>query len=176
MEWSFSLPFLRSRAGAFYNHDGLWNIIQNEKFVWKLFYITPSAIIASLSLVFIGISAFREPLFNTLKWPILIVFFIYAYIQIPAYILYFAFSTHDLESLPEYKAAIEEGIHAITLFAVSGKCMFIVIFIGLLVNITDINQMKRFVAITNMIVGLFSIGFALLVLFYRVVTVISLVK
>ncbi|MCW8932095.1 MAG: hypothetical protein OQL19_17920 [Gammaproteobacteria bacterium] len=139
-------------------------LIEKENVVWKLFYITPSALIASFTLIFLAIGAFKEQLFNSLKWPILVVFVTYAYIQIPGYVLYF------VPTVPEYKAAMQEGIKAITLFATVGKLVLIVLFLGLLVNASGVCNSKRFLAASNITVGVFSIGFALLVLFYRIAT------
>lgn len=145
-------------------------LIQNENIVWRLFYITPSALMASFALIFLATVAFKEPSFIELKWPILIVFCTISLIQIPGYVLHYV----PVPSNQDYEDIISEGIAAITLFSSVGKLVLIFIFIGLLINAYGADQSKKFVTITNILVSLLSIGFGLLVLFYRVATTIDL--
>jgi hypothetical protein len=58
----------------------------DKELVWRLFYTTPGAFIATVALACVAIGVFREPLVRSVRWPLVILFGLYAYLQIPAYV------------------------------------------------------------------------------------------
>ncbi len=138
-------------------------LIPNSDIVWIMFYNSPNILMAAGCSIAIGIGLFREPTAKVVRWPLMIVFLTYAFLQIPAYYLDF------LKNVPE----LDASKNAMSVFLASGKFVLIVAFTTMAISNTEIGS-EKFVKTIQIATWILTLGFSLYILLFRLLQALSL--
>jgi hypothetical protein len=130
--------------------------IDQSTLFWKVIYTSPSMLAASAAFLAVGVGIVRDSIAGSLRWPLLVIFVVYAILQPPGYYFEFIFSGVDA---PER--------YILRLFNAVAK---FVLFIAIAVAALSLLEERLTKAIMNGIrlgVWILSVGFGLFVFFYR---------
>jgi hypothetical protein len=145
----------------FFIELGLGYLADHEKaLVWQLFYAAPSAFIASVGLALVAIAVFREPLVAPVRWPLAILFALYAYLQMPAYIC-------DYIQIEPLKEQVKEGQRIIVSFLAATKFGLAISLVVVLATYSKIAPAERIASQARVGLSILTGALTLFIFFYR---------
>lgn len=141
-------------------------LVTSPDIIWRIFYTSPNILMAAACTVAVGIALFKEPAAKAIQWPILIIFIIYAFIQIPSY--YFDFIDTSVYS--------EEPSKIMGMFRAAGKFTLLVLFSAIAISAGEKEKAESFVLSVKLTTWVLTVGFALFVFLFRAIQAIDLAK
>lgn len=169
-EFSWSDKYLRMGYGilpvAIISTITINVLVTSPDIIWRMFYTSPNILMAAACAIAVGIALFKEPIAKVVQWPILIVFIIYAFIQIPSY--YFDFIDMSVYS--------DEPSKIMGMFRAAGKFTLLVLFSAIAISAGEKKKAESFVLSVKLTTWVLTVGFALFVLLFRAIQALNLAK
>jgi hypothetical protein len=128
-----------------------------------LIYVAPVLLMAQAGLLAIGIGLFVEPTTRAVRFPLLIIFFVYAVLQLPSYMFSVVEEVPNRcwEAIPQSSNC--EAIQSIRMYNGAAKIVLFCSFIGIALSTAKLATTKGFVRGTQLIMWLLSIGLTALI-------------
>jgi hypothetical protein len=141
--------------------------------LWKLICVAPNLLMAQAGLLAVGIGIFIEPTTRSVRVPLLIIFFVYAVLQLPSYM----FSVVDdvpnrcWEAIPQ--ASNCEAVQIIRTYNGVAKIVLFCSFIIIALSAAKVATTKSFVRGMQLIMWLLSIGLTALIYILKAEKLVS---
>jgi hypothetical protein len=142
--------------------------ISDESVFWKLFYVSPNMLMSAAAFLAIGIAFFLEPVTRELRWPLLIIFCIYAVLQFPIYVRFATVGRFTVADLGAAAGPFTDAeVQTLRMFLAVGKIALLVAFTAAALSFVGY---KAAIVVKQMRLStwIFSLGFSIFTMLYRV--------
>lgn len=142
---------------------------KDSSFIWNLLLIAPISFVACIAFICLGISIFLEPAAASVRWPVLIIFSIYAYLTIPAYIF-------EYINLPLSQEELSYTMKILRSWRVIGGIGLIFSLFTLLVSNNSDPSAHRFSVVCRYILNVLSVALSAYFLLFHVYKFLTYLK